>query len=396
MEYNLDSIVNRKNTNCEKWDNLQNNFPKLKNDSLPLWVADMDFACAKPIQDALHERVNQQIYGYTQNMEDYHKTVCDWFKNRFDWEIDEKHIFFSPGVVPAIHYLLHILSDENEGIIIQEPVYYPFKRGIHRWNRKVVNNELILKNGKYEMDFEDLEEKMKDKNNVGMILCSPHNPVGRVWKEEELNKIVNLAIKYDKWIISDEIHSDIVRKDQKHIPLLKLRPDAKNRIIACTSPSKSFNLAGIQISNIVIPNEKYQQLWKDEIMSKLCISTPNIFAQSAVIAAYSQSEDWLNQVNAYIDDNIAYVKEVINRYLPKALVIDCEGTYLMWIDFRAYESDYEKLEDRMQSEAGVLFDEGYIFGEKGIGFERINCACPRSILQEALQRMIKVFGQQEG
>lgn len=380
MKYNFDKIVNRKNTNSEKWDNLTKSFPKLKNDYLPLWVADMDFACAKPIQDALHEIVNQEIYGYTQNSKDYNACVRDWFLKRFDWKVDENNIFFSPGVVPAIHYLLHILSTENDGIIIQEPVYYPFKRGIELQNRRTVHNDLKNSNGKYEIDFEDLENKMRDRNNVGMILCSPHNPVGRVWRKEELNRIVDLAVKYDKWIISDEIHCDIIRKDKKHIPLLKLRPEASNRIIVCTSPSKSFNLAGIQISNIIISNPQYQQLWKKEIMQKMSISTPNIFAQSAVIGAYSKSEDWLNQVNDYIDENIRYVKEEITKHLPDAIVSDCEGTYLMWIDFRAYESDYVKLEDKMQKDAGVLLDEGYIFGQNGQGFERINCACPRSIL----------------
>lgn len=396
MTINLDRIVNREGTNCEKWDHLEQYFPNMKEDSLPLWVADMDFACAKPIQEALHKRIDQEIYGYTHPKSDaYEQAVYGWFKRRFDWEINLKDVFYSPGVVPALAYLIHILSKEGQGIIIQEPVYHPFKRTIKTHNRIPVNNALVNHDGQYEMNFEELEEQMKNPNNAGMILCSPHNPVGRVWHEEELNRIVDLAIAYDKWIISDEIHCDIVRNGIKHIPLAKLRPDARNRIIMCTAPTKSFNLAGIKNSNIIIHNLEYQALWKQEIMYKFCISEPNGFAHVATIAAYNESEDWLDSVNTYIDDNIAYAYEALKKELPKAIVTPCEGTYLLWVDLRAYCDDAKQLELKMQRDAGVLLDEGYIFGEAGAGFERINMACPRSIVKEALTRMKRVLKESE-
>lgn len=392
MKYDLDRIVERRGTNCEKWDHLTRYFPLMKEDSLPLWVADMDFACAPKIQDALHAHIEQEIYGYSHpTSEAYTKAVTGWFQRRFAWDIHPEDIFYSPGVVPALAYLIHILSKEGEGIIIQEPVYHPFRRTIQTHNRVVASNALINENGKYSIDFADLEAQMKEPNNAGMILCSPHNPVGRVWKEEELQRIVDMAIAYDKWIISDEIHCDIVRQGIQHIPLAKLRPDALNRIITCTAPTKSFNLAGIKNSNIILHDPKLQELWKTEIIGKFCISEPNGFAHTATIAAYNECEDWLDEVNAYIDANIDYATKQIQTHLPDAIVSPCEGTYLLWVDLRAYCADESALEMKMQKEAGVLLDEGYIFGKEGAGFERINLACPRSIVEEALRRMFEVL-----
>lgn len=392
MKLDLDRIIERRGTNCEKWDHLEQYFPMMREDALPLWVADMDFACAQEIQAALHERINQEIYGYSHpKSKEYEQAVTGWFQRRFAWQIDVQDIFYSPGVVPALGYLIHILSKEGDGIIIQEPVYHPFRRMITNHHRVVVSNALHNEQGHYTIDFEDLEEKMKDPANVGMILCSPHNPVGRVWHTEELNRIVDLVLKYDKWIISDEIHCDIIRKQSQHIPLAKLRPDALDHIIVCTAPTKSFNLAGIKNSNILIHNPAYQALWKEEIMGKFCISEPNGFAQVATIAAYEHSEYWLDEVNAYIDENIKYASQMIQEHLPKAILSPCEGTYLMWVDLRAYCQDEKELERKMQKDAGVLLDEGYIFGVQGAGFERINMACPRSIIKEAISRMIAVL-----
>lgn len=392
MKYDFDRIIDRTGTNSEKWDCVKRYFPKAKENALPLWVADMDFACAKPIQEALHARIDKEIYGYT-DPDDmaYKEAVHGWFVHRFDWDFDIEDMFYSPGVVPALSYLIQILSKEGQGIVIQEPVYHPFARTIQYLGREPLRNQLVNTEGIYQIDFADLEEKLKGTNTAGMILCSPHNPVGRVWKKDELRRIVDLAVRYEKWIISDEIHCDIVRKSHQHIPLAKLCPEAQNRIITCTAPSKSFNLAGLKNSNIIIHNPAYKELWRKEIMEKQCILEPNGFAHVATIAAYRDSEDWLDQVNVYIDANIAYVNEMFSQYLPKAVVSPCEGTYLMWVDMRAYGKDAKELEDRMQKEAGVLLDEGYIFGAAGSGFERINCACPRSILQKAIERIIKAF-----
>lgn len=392
MKYDFDRIIDRTGTNSEKWDCVKRYFPNAKEDALPLWVADMDFACAKPIQEALHARIDKEIYGYTDpDDRDYKEAVHGWFQRRFDWDLDIEDIVYSPGVVPALSYLIQILSKEGQGIILQEPVYHPFARTIQFLGREPLRNQLVNADGIYEIDFVDLEHKMQDANTAGMILCSPHNPVGRVWREDELKRIVELAVSYDKWIISDEIHCDIVRNNQTHIPLMKLCPEAQDRIIVCTAPSKSFNLAGLKNSNIIIHNPEYKKLWKKEIMEKQCIHEPNGFSHVATIAAYRDSEDWLDQVNAYIDANIAYASEMLSQQLPKAIVSPCEGTYLMWVDMRAYCKNEKELEERMQKEAGVLLDEGYIFGASGAGFERINCACPRNILQDALERIIQTF-----
>ena len=385
MKYNFDEIIDRKNTDSIKIDILPVGSSP---DSLPLWIADMDFTCAQPILNALHRCIERKIFGYTNyDNETCKDAVVNWFGRRFGWNIKKEDIFFSPGVVPAFAVLVNVLCEEGDGIIIQRPVYYPFTNKIKANNRKVVNNPLLYKDGKYTMDYADLEEKLKDPKTKGMIFCSPHNPVGRVWTEEELRKMVDLFKKYNKWIISDEIHCDLTRKGIVHTPLTKVAPDYADNIIVCTAPSKTFNLAGMQLSNIIITNKDYQNKWLDFIDRKISVSNCNPFGLTAMVAAYNESEEWLDQVRDYIDGNIAYIKNFIKVHFPKAKVVDTEGTYLMWIDFNGYCSDYKKLEEWMQKKAKVALDEGYIFGEEGIGFERINVASPRSVIEECMKRM---------
>lgn len=385
--YDFDKIIPRKGTGCIKWDK---DFDTDK-DILPLWVADMDFPCSKAIQEALHKRVDEQIYGYSCGFDDeYRSSVTGWFQRRFGWEIESTTIFYSGGIVPALGYLINILSDEGDGILIQTPVYYPFQRKILESKRSVVKNPLININGRYEIDFEDFEKKMADEHVKGMILCSPHNPVGRVWTKEELNRMVMIVKKYHKWIISDEIHCDIVRENKEHYPLHTIAEDYRDEIIVCTAPSKSFNLAGLQNSNIIITKPEYQQRWKDFVMNQLSLISCNSFALTATKAAYNDSEDWMNQVNAYIDANINYAYEYLKKELPKAIVSECEGTYLLWIDVRNYCKDEKELEKKMLSQ-GLILDEGYLFGEEGKGFERINMAAPRSIIKEALQCFVEAL-----
>ena len=260
----------------------------------------------------------------------------------------------------------------------------------------VVNNPLRYENGAYTMDYTDLEEKLSNPANKGMILCSPHNPVGRVWTEEELKQVIAIAQKYDKWIITDEIHCDLIRAGYTHTPLLKLCPEYKDRIIACTAPSKTFNLAGMQISNIIIPNAEYRGKWWQYTMNEVSITSASPFGITAMMAAYNESEDWLNQVNAYLDDNVAFMRQYLQEHLPEAHLVEPQGTYLVWVDLNAYCSDAKELERLMLEEAGVYFDEGYIFGEAGAGFERFNIACPRSILEKSLERMTKVLKAYSG
>ena len=389
MKYDFDKPIDRTGTHSVKLDVL----PEGASEGLlPLWIADMDFPCAEPILAALHKRIDRKILGYTQNDNDQVKeAIYSWFLRRFGWNIDKSWIFFSPGVVPAIAFLINILSEEGDGIIIQGPVYHPFSAKITANKRVAANNPLIRQGNTYVMDFEDLERKFADPKNKGLILCSPHNPVGRVWTEEELLKTAAIAKKYDKWIISDEIHCDHTRKNVRFIPFLKAAPEYKDRIVACTAPSKTFNLAGAQFSNIIIPNPLYREKWTEFTGTKLSVGGCNLFGLEAAVAAYTEGEEWLDQVREYIDGNINYVNEFVSRNLPKAVVCKCEGTYLAWIDVRAYCADREKLEHTMLHEAKLYLDEGYVFGEEGIGYERINLATPRSNVVECMERFRKAL-----
>ena len=312
---------------------------------------------------------------------------ADGFNGGFAGRLNLPICFTVPEWYRLFLFLISILSQAGEGIIIQEPLYHPFRQVITANHRKVVNSPLVNDYGVYHIDFADLEAKMADPDNVGMILCSPHNPIGRVWTAVELNQIVDLAVRYDKWIIADEIHCDIIRKGIIQLPVAKLRPDALDRIIVCTAPSKSFNIAGIKTSSILIHNPRIKELWKQEVGGRLHLSDPNVFAQAVTIAAYNECEEWLNHVNDYIDDNIATATRLFQERLPKAIVSPCEGTYLLWVDLRAYCHDPHELETKMRSKIGVFLNEGYQFGEGGAGFERINMACPRSVVIEAITRI---------
>jgi len=383
--YNFDEILDRKGTYAAKLDALPEGAPK---DALSVWVADMDFACAQPILKALHERIDRKIFGYTMYENEELKTaVTGWFKRRYDWDIPKADIFYSPGVVPALAFLLRALTETGDGVIIQRPVYYPFTNKILASKRKIYNSPLLYEDGTYKMDYADLEAKFADQNVRGMILCSPHNPVGRVWTEEELRRLVDIAKKHGKWIISDEIHMDLTRKGVVHTPLLKVAPEYADHLAVCTAPSKTFNLAGMQLSNNIIPNKEWQQKWLAVIDDEFSVSMANPFGIAATIAAYNEGEEWLDQLKDYLDGNIRYVKEFLNEHLPKARMQIPEATYLVWIDLNAYERDPKKLEYIMQNTARIAFDEGYIFGEEGNGFERINIAMPRKQVEECMRRI---------
>ncbi|GAA0232106.1 MalY/PatB family protein [Metaclostridioides mangenotii] len=387
-KYDFDKIVDRIGTDSVKWDFRTMCSPKAQKDGLPLWVADMDFECADPIIKALHDRVDHKIFGYSSNNSgEYFDAFCNWYKRRFGWEIDRKSVVFAPGVVPALAILVRILTNPGDGVIIQRPVYYPFTNKIEKNDRKVINNSLIYDDGTYKMDYDDLEEKAKDPKNKVLILCSPHNPVGRVWSEDELIRVVDICKKHDVWIVADEIHSDLVRKGIKHTPIQLLCDDYKDKIVTCVAPSKSFNLAGMQSSNIIINNAELKKKYLDEVVSTGGVHSPNPFAIVSTVAAYNESEDWLDELNDYLDKNIDFIKEYLENNLPKAKLIYPEGTYLVWIDLTTYGLSEVELEDLMFKKANILLDEGYIFGKEGIGFERINAACPKSILEECLIRM---------
>ena len=385
MKYSFDEITDRSGTHSIKYDIIPEDQRK---EMLSLWVADMDFSCAEPILSALQERTGRRIFGYTSYDNPENKAaVTGWFHRRHHWDIPAEDIFFSHGVVAAFSVLINILSTPGDGIVIQPPVYYPFRSKIEANGRKAVNNPLLLKGGHYEIDFEDLDLKMSDPHNKGLLFCSPHNPIGRLWTEEELKRIAAVCRRYDKWIIADEIHCDLLRIGAEHHPMLKVCSDYADRIIACTAPTKTFNMAGLGISNIIIPNKEYQSLWRHFACERLSLEDCSPLSLAAQEAAYNHCEDWLDALRIYLDGNIDFTEQYLKETLPKARMIHPDATYLVWIDFRAYCSDPAALEQLMRRKARVMLDEGYIFGEGGEGFERINIATPRSILSECLARI---------
>lgn len=384
----LDILLNRENTNSIKWDFVTNMYPNLKHKVLPLWVADMDFPCATEILEELHKRVDTQIFGYSMFDSEYYEVLKKWFYSHYGYKIKNEEILFSPGVVPAIGALVRALTEAGDGVIIQPPVYYPFKNMVVNNKRTLVTNNLIKdENGNYRINFEELEEKAKLPENKMLILCSPHNPVGRVWKKEELERVVEICIKHDLYLISDEIHCDIIREGIKFVSLGEFQNKIKEKLIICTAPSKTFNLAGLQLSNIIIFDENIRKKWNEEINDRLAIAIPSPFAISATKAAYTKGENWLNSVNKYIDENLIFIKKFLEEELPKVKYQIPEGTYLAWLDFSEYLIDSQELTERLLNIGKVAFDEGILFGENSGKYQRINVACPRSILEDALKRI---------
>ena len=386
--YDFDKIIDRHGTNCLKFD-----FAKERGkngDELSLWVADMDFEVAKPITDALQAQVNHGIYGYTEVKSDYFEIVKNWFKDNFDWEIKKGSLVKTPGVVYAIAMAVKAFTKEGEAVIIQQPVYYPFSEMIIANNRKLVNSPLVLKDGRYEIDFEDFEKKIVENNVKLFILCSPHNPVGRVWSVEELKRIGDICIKHDVVIFSDEIHADFVYEPNKHHVFASLGESyAANSVIA-TAPSKSFNIAGLQVSNIFIGNKKLRDAFRNEIV-KSGYSQLNTMGLAAARAAYESGKEWLDEVRAYIKDNLIFFRDYLKENIGELSLIEPEGTYLVWVDFRKLGLSEKQREDLIVNKAKLWIDSGAMFGVDGEGFERFNIACPRSYLKQALDSLAKAI-----
>jgi hypothetical protein len=386
--YDFDKIIDRHGTNCLKFD-----FAKERGkngDELSLWVADMDFQVAKPITDALQVQVNHRIYGYTEVKSDYFDIVKNWFKDNFDWEIKKGSLVKTPGVVYAIAMAVKAFTKEGEAVIIQQPVYYPFSEMIIANNRKLVNSPLVLKDGRYEIDFEDFEKKIVENNVKLFILCSPHNPVGRVWSVEELKRIGDICIKHDVVIFSDEIHADFVYEPNKHHVFASLGESyAANSVIA-TAPSKSFNIAGLQVSNIFIENKKLRDAFRNEIV-KTGYSQLNTMGLAAARAAYESGKEWLDEVRAYIKDNLIFFRDYLKENIGELSLIEPEGTYLVWVDFRKLGLSEKQREDLIVNKAKLWIDSGAMFGVDGEGFERFNIACTREYLKMALDSLAKAI-----
>jgi cystathionine beta-lyase len=402
MNYNFDVEVNRRDTNSVKWEFMKGgeDRPQLqhthrffgKNRTLPMWVADMDFISPKSVVDALTARAQHGIYGYTAPTQDFYQSVVRWMQRRHDWEIAPEWICITPGVVPALNMLVRAFVSPGDRVLIQPPVYRPFYRAIENNNAELALNPLVYEDGRYRMDIEDLEAKCRDPKVKMAILCNPHNPVGRVWTREELAQFGEICIDHGVLVVSDEIHGDLIYKGNIFTPFANANDSFSQNSIICTSPSKTFNLAGLQTSCVVIPNEDLRSSF-NKVLQSNGLSGISAFGVVAVQAAYDHGEEWLVQLLEYIEDNLKYLEQYIAEHIPQLTVVRPEGTYLVWLDCHRLRLGKWELKQFMLEEAKVYLEEGFIFGPEGEGFERINIACPRAILVEALDRIRQAVGK---
>ncbi len=384
----FDNVINRKNTGSIKWDMMEEF--KMPKDVLPFWVADMDFKAPIGVSNALHERINHGIFGYTLPTNTYYETVVNWMKRRHNWKIKKDWIIITPGIVPTLNFIIQLFTKAGDGILVQRPVYNPFTEAVINNGRKVVNSSLILRENGYKIDFEDFEKKIVENDVKLFILCSPHNPVGRVWTKEELLTMGDICLKNNVLVVVDEIHHDLVFKANKHIPYASLGQNYSNNCITCTAPSKTFNLGGLQISNIVIENQEvFHKL--NKYLENISLAMTNVFGIISCEAAYNTGEAWLEELLDYLEGNKKYVQKFLTEKFPMIKVIDSEATYLLWIDFRGIAMEQNELETFIIQDAKLWLNDGYTYGQEGSGFERLNIACPRETLKLGLERLEKAI-----
>lgn len=384
----LDKLYNRKGTDCVKWDHKDFVDSRVSETALPLWLSDMEFKVADEITEALIKRVEHGFLGHSMPGDSYFESVQGWYKRRFNWTISKDSIFYSPGVLPALGFILRGFTKKGEGVIIQEPVFYPFAELIEGTDRKIVNNQLINNDENYSIDFIDLENKLKDPNNTMLILCSPHNPVGRVWTKDELKKTVDLCQENDVLIFSDELHCDLTRANVTHHPLKTISDYSK--IITAVALGKTFNVGGVPISQIIIDDEELKQIWHKETRKKHYISFAPPLDMVLAETAYNKCEYWVDEVMEYVEQNFDFLVDYLNKHLPKVKYKKPEGTFLAWINFGAYV-DYEKLFELLITKYDLLIENGHVFGESGAGYFRMTVACPQSMLEEGLNRIVKAI-----
>lgn len=382
MKYNFNTPIDRSKNFSAKYDELEKKFGRA--DIIPLWIADMDFIVAEPIIEAIQGRAKQGIFGYTSRPDSYFDAVCSWQKRRNNWDINRALVGFNLGVVPALCTAVKEFSCENDKILFMTPVYSEFFDSVEKWGRIVITSPLKEENGCYEVDFEDFENKLKEGPKM-FILCSPHNPVGRVWSREELIKIGELCLKYNVMVISDEIHSDLTLWGNKHIPFASISKEFADNTITFISATKTFNLAGLQASTTIFPNqrvkEKFEGFWQ-----RLDITRNNCFSLVAVEAAYKHGEEWLDELLTYIEGNMIYVKEFLKNNIPQIKAYLPESTYLMWLDCRDLKLDGDQLVSFMINEARLGLGDGRAFGSEA-GFMRLNTACQRETLTKAMNNL---------
>ncbi len=381
MIYDFDRVIDRRNTLSCKWD-------QSEPDILPMWVADMDFKTAEPIINALRSRAEAGVFGYSIYMDDVYDAVTGWFMRRHNWKVEKEWICFSPGIVPALHAFSRIFAGKGDKIIMNSPVYYPFFGAAVKNGAEPVYNELIYKNGRYEIDFDDFERKASDPAVKMYYLCSPHNPGGRLWAKEELTRLGEICLRNNVLVIADEIHCDLVYPDKKHVPFGSLKEEIVNNSIICTAPTKTFNLAGLQISSVIIKNEELRKKYADYMDSSgFDKGEAGVFGLEGMRAAYLYGDEWLDQLIQYIQKNLEFLIKYISDNMPRVKVMIPDATYLVWLDFKSYGIESHELHKKLKYSGKVWLDQGYMFGDAGKGFERINIACPRIVLEEGLKRI---------
>ena len=388
MKYDFETLVSRKGAGSSKWNQMYDWNPSVKDEVVPLSVADMEIKTPPEIVEGLKNYLDTAILGYTKPTRSYYEAVISWFERRNNFKIDKEWIFNTPGVINALYAGIEAFTNKGDGVIIFRPVYYPFSNSIEATGRTIVNCPLLENDGYYTIDYVKFAKLAAESTNKLLIFCNPHNPVGRVWKKEEIEKIAEIAIENNLIVISDEIWSDFVMPDYKYYTMGHIKELLDNNLIICTAPSKTFNLAGLGVSNIIIKNKELRDKYNERLLL-MRSATVNVLGLKACEIGYNQSEEWFEQLLSLINKNQRLVKEFFDKNFPKIKVRLIEGTYLQWIDFRYLKMTNEELEEFMHMDAQFFTDEGYIFGSEGSGYERINLAVPTWILERELLRLEK-------
>lgn len=380
MKYDFDEIISRRNSNSYKWDAV------MEEGVLPMWVADMDFRTAPAVVEVLRKRMDHGIFGYTKVPPVYYDAIINWFTRRHGWQIDRDWIIYTSGVVPALSAIIKALTVPGDRVLVQTPVYNCFFSSIRNNGCEIVANPLVYTNGTYRIDFDDLARKATDPKVKLLLLCNPHNPVGRVWTQAELMCIGEICLRNDVLVVADEIHCELVYSGHTYIPFASISDDFRNRSVTCTSPSKAFNLAGLQIANIFVADESVRvKIDKAINLNEVCDVNP--FGVEALVAAYNDGEEWLEELKCYLSDNYLYMRTFFNKYLPQFPVVKLEGTYLVWVDCSVLNRSSKEIAEILLKAEKLWINEGSMYGEAGEGFIRINIACPRQILIDGLNRL---------
>lgn len=388
MNYDFNEIIDRRNTQSSKWDNVG---PRVGNpDALPMWVADSDFRCPKPVVDAVVKRAEHAVFGYPYVVPEFRSVTADWVQRRHGWKINPDWVIFSTGIVPVLNTMVQAFTQPGDEVIVQQPVYYPFMHAIEDNGRQVSPNSLIYRDGAYTVDFDDLEKRAENPKAKIMILCNPHNPVCRVYTRDELKKMADICLKNHVIMISDEIHSDLIYSGHKHTPVASIGKEYEQNTVTCYAPSKTFNIAGLRASGVVVPNDKIRKGLQEQFGRNRSIQQ-NVFAVPAYIAAYTQCEDYLEQEVRYLEENVKYLDGFLKENMPKIRLVKPQGTFLMWLDCTELGLKKDRLAEFFIQKAQVAIDRGDWFGNGGDGFARLNIACPRATLKLGLEKILSQY-----